>query len=360
MAVTLKDVATAAGVSRSTASRALSGSGLISEETRSTVESAARRLGYRPNRAASALRSRQSRLIGLVMNNLINASFHTIADVVQRRASAEGYQVLLCITDGDPDKERSVLRMLSEHNVDGVVIIGTGQNSDLSDDLMDAGTGVVNVIRGAERGRAPSVLASDREGAYSATRHLLELGHTTIGYVGGLASANSGRERFAGYEQALREHGLEVDPQMVERGPFSPAFGAEGTRALLDRKPTMTALFAANHEAVFGVLPTLVSRGVRLPEDLSLICHEDISWLRSWQPSVTVVDNGADELGRLCFDLLLRQMRESPESGQAPGRVYRVEAGLVERNSCAPPRTSPLLPKTAPARATSTTVPPQG
>ena len=178
--------------------------------------------------------------------------------------------------------------------------------------------------------------------------------------MGGLASANSGRERFAGYEQALREHGLEVDPEMVERGPFSPAFGAEGTRALLDRKPTMTALFAANHEAVFGVLPTLVSRGVRLPEDLSLICHEDISWLRSWQPAVTVVDNGADELGRLCFDLLLRQMRESPESGQAPGRVYRVEAGLVERNSCAQPRTSPLLPTTAPARATSTTVPPQG
>ena len=349
MAVTLKDVATAAGVSRSTASRALSGSGLISEETRAAVENAARGLGYRPNRTASALRSRQSHLIGLVMNNLINASFHTIADVVQRRASAEGYQVLLCITDADPAKERSVLRMLSEHNVDGVVVIGTGRNSDLVDELMASGTGAVNVIRGTEGGRAPSVLASDREGAHAATRRLLELGHTRIGFVGGLPSANSGRERFAGYEQALREHGLDVDPSLVERGPFTPAFGAEGTRALLERRPDVTALFAANHEAVFGVLPTLVSRGIRLPRDLSLICYEDISWLRSWQPPVTVVDNGADELGRLCFDLLLRQMRESPAPGRGPGRVYRVGAELVERSSCAPPRTSPLPEPPAPA-----------
>ena len=117
MAVTLNDVAAAAAVSRSTASRALSGSPLISEETRRKVEAAAERLGYRPNRAASALRTRQSRLIGLVLNNLINASFHTIAEVVQRRAAAEGYQVLLCITDADPRREAAFLRTLQDHSV---------------------------------------------------------------------------------------------------------------------------------------------------------------------------------------------------------------------------------------------------
>ncbi|MFV2197721.1 LacI family DNA-binding transcriptional regulator [Nocardiopsis sp. LOL_012] len=337
MAVTLKDVATAAGVSRSTASRALSGSELISEATRAVVESAALRLGYRPNRAASALRSRQSRLVGLVMNNLINASFHTIAEVVQKRAAAAGYQVILCITDADPGKERTVLRMLSEHSVDGVVVIGTGDNADLCDELMVSGTGVVNVIRAPKNGRAPSVLASDREGAHAATRHLLELGHRHIAYVGGPGSANSGRERFAGYEQALREQGLEVDPELVERGPFTPEFGTSAATALLDRRPDATALFAANHEAVFGVLPTLIGRGLRIPHDLSLVCHEDILWLRSWQPPVTVVDNGAAELGRLCFDLLLHQMREGTQPDETSGRVYRVGANLVERESCAAP-----------------------
>src|SRR5690349_15724139 len=108
MTVTLIDVAQAAGVSRSTASRALSGSPLISPETRAAVEHAARALGYRPNRAASALRSNRSHLIGLIMNNLINATFHTVAEVVQKRASASGFQVLLCITDADPDKENDV------------------------------------------------------------------------------------------------------------------------------------------------------------------------------------------------------------------------------------------------------------
>ncbi|MEY9212833.1 LacI family DNA-binding transcriptional regulator [Thermobifida halotolerans] len=337
MAVTLKDVAAAAGVSRSTASRALSGSPLIAPETRTAVENAARRLGYRPNRAASALRSRRSKLIGLVMNNLINASFHTIAGVVQRCAADEGYQVILCITDAEEAREESVLRMLAEHNVDGVLVIGTGKNAATCDEMLDAGTAVVNVIRAPDDGRAPSVLASDREGAYAATRHLLELGHRRIGYLGGLPSANSGRERYAGYEEALREHGLEADPVLLERGPFSPAFGAEATRRLLERAPDMTALFGANHEAVFGVLPTLASAGIRVPDRLSLVCHEDIHWLANWQPPITVVDNGAAELGRLAFDLLMQQIRGTLSTADSPGLTYRIGARLITRASCAPP-----------------------
>jgi LacI family transcriptional regulator len=341
MAVTLKDVAVAAGVSRSTASRALSGSPLIAPATRSAVEEAAGRLGYRMNRVASALRSRQSHLIGLVLNNLINASFHTIAEVVQRRASAEGYQVMLAITDADPRREEDILKTLSEHGVDGIILIGTGKNAAVSNEALAQGTAVVNLIRGATDSAAPTVLAADRDGAYEATRHLLGLGHRHIGYIGGPASTNSGQERFAGYEQALREAGEEPDESLIERGPFDPAFGTEAAIRLLHRSPPMTALFAANHEAVFGILPTLVTAGVRVPDDLSLICYEDITWLRWWQPAVTVVDNGARELGELAMDLLLQQV-EGPGRGTTSdrsGRTYRVGAQLIERASCAPPRT---------------------
>lgn len=334
MSVTLKEVAEAAGVSRSTASRALSGSPAISPETRASVEEAARRLGYRPNRAASALRSRQSRLVGLVVGNLVNASFHTIAEVVQRRAADEGYQVVLCITDADPRREETILQTLGDHGVDGLVLIGTGRNAAGSNALLNAGTAVVNLIRAAPESAAPTVLAADRDGAHEATRHLLELGHRDIGYIGGPLSATSGQERFAGYEQALREYGLEPDDRLIERGPFEPSFGSEAVTRLLARAPGMTALLAANHEAVFGVLPALVSAGVRIPEDLSLVCHEDIDWLRWWRPAITVVDNGARELGELAMDLLLQQM-----SGRSPAtrRTYRVGAQLVERASTAPP-----------------------
>lgn len=333
MTVTLVDVAQAAGVSRSTASRALSGSTLISPETRAAVQHAARELGYRPNRAASALRSNRSHLIGLVMNNLLNASFHTVAEVVQKRASASGFQVLLCITDADPDRENDVLSMLGEHGVDGTIVIGSGRSASASNTLLSAGRGVVNLIRSVQGSQAPTVLADDLDGARDATAHLLALGHTRIGYIGGSVDATSGKERFEGYRRALADVGIDVDERLVRQGPFTTEFGADAVNSLLDGSASMTALYAANHEAVFGILPTLVGRGVSIPESLSLVCHEDMPWLGMWQPAVTVVDNGAAQLANVAMDLLFQQINDSV----APdGRTYRIGARLVERDSCRP------------------------
>jgi LacI family transcriptional regulator len=340
MTTTLKDVAQAAGVSRSTASRALSGSPLVSAATRAQVEQAADRLGYRVNRMASALRSRQSRLIGLVLNNLINASFHTIAEVVQRRAADHGYQVLLCITGADPRRERSLLNMLADHNVDGLVIIGSSEHAATTNRMLAEGTAIVNVIRAPSDSAAPSVLAADRDGAYEATTYLLGLGHQRIGFIGGPGETNSGRERFTGYAAALRDADTTVDLRLVQRGPFDPGFGVAALGVLLDSCPDMTALFAANHEAVFGILPALAARGIQLPDDLSLICYEDIPWLSWWHPPVSVVDSGPHELGELAMDLLLQKMGRGGDSTGSPvtearsGRAYRVGAQLIVRSSC--------------------------
>jgi LacI family transcriptional regulator len=338
MTTTLSDVAQAAGVSRSTASRALSGSPLVSAATRAQVEQVAERLGYRVNRMASALRSRHSRLIGLVLNNLINASFHTIAEVVQRRAANHGYQVLLCITDADPRRERSLLNMLADHDVDGLIIIGSSEHAATTNRMLAGGTAIVNVIRAPSDSAAPSVLAADRDGSYDATSHLLGLGHQRIGFIGGPEETNSGRERFAGYTAALREAGITADPRLVQRGPFDPAFGVAALGELLASCPDMTALFAANHEAAFGALPALVARGIRVPEDLSLICYEDIPWLSWWHPPVSVIDSGPRELGELAMDLLLQQMGRqqngAPATEARSGRAYRVGAQLIMRSSC--------------------------
>jgi LacI family transcriptional regulator len=334
MMTTLTDVARVAGVSRSTASRALSGSPLVSGTTRAQVEQAAEQLGYRVNRMASALRSRHSRLIGLVLNNLINASFHTIAEVVQRRAADAGYQVLLAITDADPRRERSLLNMLAEHNVDGLVIIGSSEHAATTNRMLADGTAIVNVIRAPVDSAAAAVLAADRDGSHEATGYLLGLGHRRIGFIGASEETNSGRERFTGYASALREAGVEVDPRLVQRGPFDPAFGVAALHQLLDDCPDMTALFAANHEAAFGTLPALVARGIQVPGDLSLICYEDIPWLSWWHPPVSVIDNGPRELGELAMDLLLQQMSRDAKDDSRPGRTYRVGAQLVQRESC--------------------------
>jgi LacI family transcriptional regulator len=334
--VTLQDVADAAGVARSTASRALAGSPLISRETRAAVTSAAGQLGYRVNRVASALRSRRTHLIGLVLNNLLNASFHTIAEVVQRRAYDEGYQVILMISDADPKREQQLLSTLAGHHVDGLIVIGTGQNVGQLNRMITEGTPIVTAIRGPAGSLAPAVLAADRDGAHEATQHLIGLGHRRIAFIGGPETTNSGVERHAGYVAALGEAGIDVDPALVARGPFDPSFGSRAAAQLLDTDAT--ALFVANHEAVFGALPGIVSRGVRVPDELSLVCYEDIPWLQTWAPPITVVDNGPRQLADLAMDLLLSQLeRPAPTAvGNAAARTYRVGAALIERRSTAP------------------------
>lgn len=341
MAVTLDEVAEAAGVSKSTASRVLSGSSRVSDRTRRAVQSAAERLGYRPNRIASGLRTRRSNLIGLVITNLVNASFHVITEVLQQRLDERGYQVLLCVTDADPEREARYLDMLLDHRVDGLIIVGTGDNTEMVRQVGAAGIPVVNLMRSPEDVPGDSVMAADREGAELAVQHLIGLGHRRIAFIGGPAHIDSGRDRYAGFAAALAAAGLEPDPDLCARGPYTMAFGAEAARRLMAADDPPTALYSANHEATFGTLGALVQLGVRVPEQLSLVCHEEAPWFSYWHPPITVVDNGARDLGELAAEQLLRRIESRPDNGDpAPegvGRLIRVGSRLVVRSSTAAP-----------------------
>ena len=340
MDVTLDAVAAAAGVSKSTASRALSGSPRIRPETKAAVQAAAARLGYRPNRIARGLRTQRSGLVGLVVTNLVNASFHTITEVIQRRLDDLGYQVLLCVTEGEAAREKRYLEALLDHRVDGLIIVGTGANGALLGRLWQAGTPIVNLLRAHSDSPGDTVTAADRAGALLACRHLLALGHRRIGYVGGPSTVHSGRERFAGYAEALAGAGVPVADELVERGPYEVAFGAEAVGRLLTVEAAPTAIYLANHEAAFGALPSLAQRGMHIPDAVSVICHEDVPWFPYWHPPVSIVDNGARDLGELAVDQLLRCIeRDRPgEASPDGGRQLEVGARLVVRGSTAAPR----------------------
>ena len=330
---TLLAVAAAAGVSRSTASRVLSGSAAVSPEASAKVNAAAEKLGYRTNRAARSLRTRRTRLVGLVMNNLVNATFHVIAEALQRRLSERGYQVLLCVTGANPAVEARYLTTLAEQQVDAVVILGTGQNAVALQALERSGTPVVNVIRAGDDSPGERLLASDEEGALQATRHLLALGHRRIAYLGGTLDSNSGRERLAGYRHALMDADVSYDPALVRQGPYEPAFGASAVRELLEARPQPTGMYIANHESAFGALPALHELRVEIPHDLSVVCHEDAPWFRHWHPALTIIDNGATELAELAAARVLARMETNAEPDQRT--LYRVGARLVLRASTA-------------------------
>lgn len=331
---TLVDVAALAGVSRSTASRVLSGVGAVSPATELRVRTAASQVGYRVNGAARTLRTSRTMLTGLVLNNLFNATFQVVVEIVQRRLAEHGYRTVLCVTGGDHEQEAGYLDTLAEQGVDGIVIIGSGTNSDRLGKMSADGIAIVNLIRAGKSAPGDKVLAADTEGAVLATKHLLNLGHRRIGYVGGPMESNSGLERFEGYAATVRAAGTYAD-ELIVRGPFTSDFGATAVRELLALEEPPTAIYLANHEAALAGLPTLRDLGVAVPQELSVVAHEEASWFRYWDPAITFVDNGASELAEVAVGRLLRAMKGGRDTGN--GREFRVGAALVTRSSTAAP-----------------------
>lgn len=299
----------------------------------------AQELGYRPNSVARSLKTRNSRLIGLVLHNLVNVSFHTVAEVAQTRLGHAGYQMILCISGDDRDREAHYLQMLADHQVEGILMVGTGRNPELLHRLAGSGLPMIELIRETPDTPVDTVLAADTQGAYEATRYLIGLGHRRIGLIAGPENVTSGRERALGYVQALAEAGIAIDPQLIFRGPFSPSTGAIGLAAVIDLPNRPTALLIANHESVFGALPVLVERRIEIPTELSVICYEDVPFFKWWDPQLTVVDSSPAELANLAVDLLLKQLGRSTTEAAPNPHEYRVGARLTIRKSCSPPRT---------------------
>jgi LacI family transcriptional regulator len=344
MSVTLKDVAQAARVSISTASRALGGSGLASERTQLRLTRIARELGYRPNPIARGLKTGQSRLVGLLVHNLTNASFQVMAEVVQARLKTLGYQMLLCIADDDPQQESDTLATLADHRVDGLIVVPTGKNGAALTALEAGNIPVVCVVRRDEGTDLETVLADDPQGAYAGTRYLIELGHRRIGLVVGRQDTTSGRERLSGYVRALREASIPMDDTLIHAGHFEPETGAASCRKLLALSAPPSAIFVANHEATLGALQVIAERGLSIPDDLSLLCYEDMPWFAWHRPAISIVDNGARDLANLAVDRLLHRI-DAKGNGADGVREYRVGARLVQRESCR--AFDPSTPKTS-------------
>jgi LacI family transcriptional regulator len=334
---TLNSVAVAAGVSTSTASRALSGHPSVLPSTRYRVEAAAAALRYQPNRMASALRTRHSGLLGLVVNTLRTATFHTIAETLQAWAAEHDYQVLVCTTGGDADREAAFLRTVLAHHFDGVVVAGSGANTELVNTLVEDGRAVVTMTREVPGSLAPSVMSAYEDAARLATEHLIELGHTRIAVIEGPADVTSGRLHHAGFAAAMAAAGLPVPADLVHRGPFSPEFGRDAATAVLAHPEPPTAVLVSNHEGSLGALPVLGSGRLRVPEQLSVVCTEDEPFYSWWSPPLTTVDNHAGRQAQRAAALLLDQLTggADDELGQLPTEL--VTPTLVVRSSTAPP-----------------------
>jgi LacI family transcriptional regulator len=334
MRVTIKDVAKRTSLSPSTVSRALNNSGYVSNDTRRRVEKAVTELGYQPNWMARGLKGKPSHLIGLIIPDIFNVYYTAIARSVTDTLRAHNYELILCVSNEDCEIDLNYLKVLRDKCVDGIIYTppACGSNSVFVRELIHSGIPIVELNRQREKDLLDAVLADNFQGAYQMMEYCLELGHRRIGLILGDANLTTGKKRLEGYQRALENAGVPVDPRLIQIGAFTRQHGEVGTRELLALDNPPTVIFAGNNRILMGSLCVMQQRGLRIPDDISVVAFDDPEWVSVWNPPITVVDVAINEMARLAVDLLQRRIA-FPDKEHKPV-TYLLSTTLVKRASC--------------------------
>lgn len=325
--VAMADVAARAGVSGQTVSRVVNGSPRVDPATRARVEAAMADLGYRPHRAARALRTGRSQTIGLLVSTLATVGNFRMLQAVADAATARGYAVTVVTAGGAASLDEAFER-LREQGADGAIVLNEA-SALAADAEPPAGLRLV-VVDAEPRGRLAIVQADHFAGAALATRHLLGLGHRGVVHLAGPSSSFAAAERERGWRAALAAAGAPASEPL--RGDWSSESGyGAGRRVPADA----TAVFAANDQMALGLLRALADAGRRVPEDVSVVGFDDIADAGQFRPPLTTVRQDFDVLGEHAVAALVRGIESEAPAG-APG-VDTVPTSLVVRASTAPP-----------------------
>jgi DNA-binding LacI/PurR family transcriptional regulator len=329
---TIYDVARLAGVSTATVSRALNGTGQIAPATRAGIEAAVQQLGYHPNRVARSLVTKSTQTIALLLPDITNPFYADLVSGIQERALEAGHTMLLCTTEGEPEREEEYLSLLRSKQVDGVLVDGLVLPPDRIARFVRDGLPIVCLDRDVVSASVPLVQVDNRLGARLATEHLLSLGHTRIAHVAGAPGLRISDERVGGYNDALAGAAVEHDPALVAVGSFTEDGGYEATRALFAASK-LTAVFAANDLSALGAMHAIAEGGRRVPDDVSVVGFDDIRLARHTTPPLTTIHQPAFEIAQRATQLLL----DLAGGRDVPRRLHLLEPELVLRGSTAPP-----------------------
>jgi LacI family transcriptional regulator len=324
--VTLADIARAAGTSASTASRALSGRGYVSEDARERLREVADRLGYVPNASARTLKQRTSRVVGVAVSDLGNQFYARLASGIEQTLREADYQMVLVSDNSDQVQEIACARAFVAMRAAGVIM--TPADAAAAALLARNSVAVVEVDRQLADVPCDAVVIDNEGGGRAATAHLLELGHRRIGLLVADTNWTTDAGRLAGYRAAHAEAGLSVDERLIVPIGFHAPDADARIAALLDEQAP-TGIFAANNELAEHAWNVLRARGLRLPRDISLVGFDDVGWTSMVEPAITVIAQPTIELGRRAAQLLLRRI---VDPGCEPA-VECLEPTLVRRGS---------------------------
>jgi LacI family transcriptional regulator len=335
--ITIFDVAREADVSYSTVSRVINNKG-VSADKRERVLRAMAQLGYVANLQARSLAGGKSNIIGLLVHSLTVEYFGEIARGVDEALAPVQYDLMLYTTHRRKGRESAYVTRLTRNLVDGLLLVLPRNAEDYLETLRHRRFPHVLVDHQGVSFEVPSVGASNWQGGYDGTRYLIGLGHRRIGFITGDMTLGCARDRLVGYQQAMSEAGLPLDPALVREGDFLQPQSFLCANELLDLAERPTAIFASNDVSAFGVMEAVRHRGLRIPEDVSILGFDDIPQAAQVYPALTTVRQPLAEMGRTAVQLLFTYIDEP----DAPIKRIELPTELIIRQSCQSPVMSSL------------------
>jgi LacI family transcriptional regulator len=315
-----------------TVSRVINGRAGVDAETQRKVEEAIAELDYVPNRIARGLLSQKTQTIGLIVPDVVNPFFAPVVRGAETTARRAGYRVLLCNSEGDLRLEREYIEDLVAHRVEGLLLAPASDASRHSVfPLLRGGFPLVLLDRSLPDSDCDLVVSDSVSGARRLVEHLLAIGHRDIAHFTDAEDTSTGRDRLAGYRDALAAAALPERDDFVFRTTVDQIGGYRATQEVLALDPRPTAIFAVNNMTAVGAMKALRERGLSVPEDIALVCFDDVEHLAVLSPFLTVIDQPAETLGGLGAQLLLERI--AGKAGIRPRRIT-LQTDLIVRRSC--------------------------
>jgi len=324
------DVARRARVSAATVSAVLNDSAFVSAGLKTRVESAVAALRYRPNLLARGLAKQRTQTMGMIVPDIANPFFPEVVRGAEDVAHANGYTLVIASSDNDLKKEEAYLRLFLAKRVDGVVLTKAPgpMPSDIQRELETGDLPVVLLARSVRGFKTDVVELDDFDAAHEGVTHLLRLGYTRVGFIGGLRGASTSRRRFDGYRAALRDARRKFDATLVADGDFRVESGYRAGLTLLKHRPD--AVFIANYLMSVGFIAALQQYRLQCPDDVAIVTCDDHAWMDAFSPRLTTVDLAKRELGAAAVQLLVGRIGKP---AQRP-RTVRLKSALRVRESC--------------------------
>jgi LacI family transcriptional regulator len=324
-------VAEAAKVSIFTVSAVLNGTSVVSDELRERVEAAIRLTGYKRNAVARSLKTGRTQTVGVIIGDITNPFYTDVVAAIQQVLYRAGYGVMLCCNDRNVTLQEDHIAVLRDRMVDGLIISPTGDDAQLRTALEHTHVPVVLIDRILDGLECDAVIIDNRSAVDSAMRYLISLGHRRIGFVSGMLESFTGRERLAGYHEALEQNGIAREAELVQLGNFRIDEAYNATLRLMNSANPPTAIFSSNNQMVIGVMKALGHLGLSCPEDVSVAGLDDFPWADAFRPQLTTVAQPVRGIGEQAAHLLLERL-----DGRAKGKGRRVvlNGELKVRESC--------------------------